>query len=144
MRQKYTVEVNNIFDCLEHEVTEQEYEKDRVDILWTNIKESIQKTAHSILPKIVKKNKKPWISTDILEKRKRAKNTQSYDEINRQVKRACKIAKENWPEEQCQEIENLEKQHLTRQMHEKIRSVTKRRKTTQTTGIMDKHDNNVF
>ena len=60
------------------------------------------------MPKIVKKTKKPWISTDILdmmEKRKRAKHTQYYDEINRQVKRACKIAKENWLEEQCQEIE---------------------------------------
>ena len=34
-------------------------------------------------------------------------------------------------------MENLEKQHLTRQMYEKIRSVTNRRKTTQTTGIMD-------
>ena len=118
-----------------------------MDILWTNIKEGIQKAAHNILPNIVKKNKKPWISTDILdmmEKRKKAKNTQSYDEINRQVKRACKIAKENWLEEQCQEIENLEKQHLTRQMHEKIRRVTNRRKTTQTTGIMDKHDNICF
>ena len=147
MRQQYAVEVNNIFDCLEHEVTEQYYEKDRVDILWTNIKEGIQKAAHNILPNIVKKNKKPWISTDILdmmEKRKKAKNTQSYDEINRQVKRACKIAKENWLEEQCQEIENLENQHLTRQMHEKIRRVTNRRKTTQTTGIMDKHDNMCF
>ena len=89
MRQQYAVEVNNIFDCLEHEVTEQEYEKDRVDILWTNIKEGIQKAAHSIFPKIVKKNKKPWISTDILdmmEKRKRPKNTQSYDEINGHAK----------------------------------------------------------
>ena len=95
----------------------------------------------------MKKNKKAWISTDILdmmEKRKRAKNTQDYDEINRQVKRACKIAKENWLEEQCQEIENLEKQHLTRQMHEKIRRVTNRRKTTQTTGVMDKQDNMCF
>ena len=60
------------------------------------------------------------------------------------MKRECKIAKENWLEEQCQEIENLEKQHLTRQMHEKIRRVTKRRKTTQTTGIMYKHDNMCF
>ena len=67
MRQQYAVEENTIFDCLEHEVTEQEYEKDRVYILWTNIKEGIQKAAHSILPKIVKKNKKPWISTDILD-----------------------------------------------------------------------------
>ena len=118
-----------------------------MDILWTNIKEGIQRAAHNILPNIVKKNKKPWISTDILdmmEKRKKAKNTQSYDDINRQVKRACKIAKENWLEVQCQEIENLEKQHLTRQMHEKIRRVTNRRKTTQTTGIMDKHDNMCF
>ena len=71
------------------------------------------------------------------------KNSQSYDEINRQAKRACNIAKENWLEEQCQEIENLEK-HLTRQMHEKIRRVTNRRKTTQTTGIIDKHDNMCF
>ena len=114
MRQQFAVEVNNMFDSLEHEVTEQEYEKDRLDILWTNIEEGIQKAAHNILQNIVKKNKKPWISTDILdmmEKRKRAKNTQSYDEINRQVKRACKIAKENWLEEQCQEVENFEK-HL--------------------------------
>ena len=28
----HAVEVNNSFDCLEHEVTEQEYEKDRVNI----------------------------------------------------------------------------------------------------------------
>ena len=41
-------------------------------------------------------------------------------------------------------IENLEYQHLTRQMHEQIRRVTNRRKTTQTTGIMDKHDNMCF
>ena len=96
MRQQYAVEVNNMFDCLEQEVTEQEYEKDRVDILWTNIKEGIQKAAHSILPKIVKKHKKPWISTDILdmmEKRKRAKNTQSYDEFNRQVEWAWILPK---------------------------------------------------
>ena len=74
-------------------MTEQEYEKDRVDILRTNIKEGIQKAAHSILLKIVKKNKKPWNNTDILDmidKLKRAKDTQHYDEINHQVKRHAK------------------------------------------------------
>ena len=84
---QYAVEVNNIFGCLEHEVAEQEYEKGGVDILWTNKKDSIQNAAQSrpILPKIMKKNKKPWISSDILdmtEKRKRAKNNQNYDDIN--------------------------------------------------------------
>ena len=62
VRQQYAVEVNNMFDCLEHEVTEQEYENDRVDMLWTKITEGIQKAAHNIVPKIVKTNKKPWIS----------------------------------------------------------------------------------
>ena len=56
----------------------------------------------------------------------------------------CKIAKENWLEEQRHEIDNLEKQHLTRQMHENIRRVTNRRKTTQRTGIMDRHGNMCF
>ena len=45
---------------------------------------------------------------------------------------------------QFQEIENLEKQHLTREMHEPIRRVTNRRNTTQTTGIMDTHENMCF
>ena len=37
MRRQYAVEVNNIFDCVEHEVTEQEYEKDRIDIVCESI-----------------------------------------------------------------------------------------------------------
>ena len=56
MRLQYAVEVNNIFDCLEHEMIEQ-YENGRVDIFVTNIKEGIYKAARSILPKILKKNK---------------------------------------------------------------------------------------
>ncbi len=88
-------------------------------------------------------------SNDMMEKRKRAKNTQSYDEINQQVKRACIIAKENWLEEQFQEIENLEKEHLTKQMHEKIpvritnlESLPKQRglRTNMTTCVLKKKD----
>ena len=52
MRQQYAVEVNNIFDCLEHEVREQEYEKDTVDNLWTNITEGIQ-TQHTVYCQIL-------------------------------------------------------------------------------------------
>ena len=48
MRQQYAVELNNIFACLKHDVSEQEYENDRVVILWTNIKEGIQKAAQYI------------------------------------------------------------------------------------------------
>ena len=60
MRQQYAVEVNNIFDLLEHEVTEQEYEKDRVDIfVWTNIKEGRQKATHYYIAKDCEEKQKP-------------------------------------------------------------------------------------
>ena len=52
-----------ILDCLEYEVTEQECEKDRVDSLWTSMKEGIQHAATSVLPKSgEKKHKKLRIS----------------------------------------------------------------------------------
>ena len=43
-----------------------------------------------------------------------------------------------------EEIENLEKQHLTRQMHKQVRGVTHRRRSTHTIGIMDKHYNTIM
>ena len=45
------------------------------------------------------KGSKHLISTGILDmmgKRKRGKNSQNYDEVNRRVKLACKITKLNW------------------------------------------------
>ena len=56
----------------------------------------------------------------MMEARERAKNTHNYDEMNQHVKTAMQNTNGNWLEEQSQEIENLETQHLTRQMHEKI------------------------
>ena len=52
MGQQYTVEVNNIFDCLEHEATEQVYEKDRVDIFWTNV-QKVYKRQHTVYCQIL-------------------------------------------------------------------------------------------
>ena len=76
----------------------------------------------------------------MMTKQKRAKNTHNYDEINQQVNRVCKLAKYNYPEEQCQEIKDLEKQHLTIKAWRDPES-SESYKNTQTTGIMDKPDN---
>ena len=97
----------------------------------------MQKAAHSVLPNIARKNKLTGSLLDIMEQRIRAQNTPNYDDINRQVKLTCKIANENGLEVQCKEIENLEKQHLTKKMQEKIPRVANRRKTTQ-------HDNSTI
>ncbi len=44
-------------------------------------KEGIQKAAHNILPKIVKKNKKPWISTDILRHDGKTENSEEHPKL---------------------------------------------------------------
>ena len=44
-------------------------------------KEGIQKAAHNILPNIVKKNKKPWISTDILDMMEKRKKSEEHPKL---------------------------------------------------------------
>ena len=68
----------------------------------------------SLLPKKANK-KRGWINDEILSKmehRKNVKNeTTEYNIINKEIIDECRQAKENWLNEQCEEIESLEKQH---------------------------------
>ena len=48
MKQKHTVEINNILDSLEDDAIVQEDEKDKVDSLWTHIKDGLHKIANSV------------------------------------------------------------------------------------------------
>ena len=40
------------------------------------------------------------------------------------MKRLCKIEKERWWNEKCDEIEELNKMHKSREVHEKIKEIT--------------------
>ena len=60
-------------------------------------------------------NKKPWVTAKILDlcnrrrelrkKRFEPEGSEKYKEVNNNIKRCMKKAKENWIEEQCSEIE---------------------------------------
>ena len=50
-----------------------------------------------------------------MEQRRNVKNkTTEYNVINKEIVDECMQEKENWLNEQCEEIESLEKQHKTR------------------------------
>ena len=85
---------------------------------------AISDTAMEILGKHRPKKKK-WITDDILEmcdKRRELKNQKhdtqgrsQYRDINNKIRKAIKQAKENWTEEQCEEIDtNLTKNNTKR------------------------------
>ena len=67
-----------------------------------------------------KKKKKPWVTVEILDvcdkrrglrkKRFKPEGSEKHKEVNNNIKRCIKKAKENWIGEQCSEIEeNLRK-----------------------------------
>lgn len=84
-----------------------------VDTMISTFNTAVTETANAILGKY-RPTKKPWVTEDILElcdKRrepKRMKNEiegeRHYREINQQVKKSMKKAKETWIEEQCKDM----------------------------------------
>ena len=73
----------------------------------------------------------------LMENRKQFKNrdTDEYKRQNKQIKSACKKAKEKWFVNQCEEVEQLEKQYKSRVMHNKVKEIG---------CIKDKNGNIVF
>ena len=62
------------------------------------------------MPRVQRKGKQQWMKQDILdpmEERRRVKSTDvaKYQELNKIIKYNCKAAKEEWLNDQCEEIE---------------------------------------
>ena len=66
-----------------------------------------------------------------MEQRMKYKNNDhiEYQRLNKEIANDCRKAKEQWLTDQCQEIEKLETQHKTKEMHEKIKNFTNKKNT---------------
>ena len=51
-------------------------------------------------------------------------NRDEYNRLNKQINLACKEAKEKWLVNQCEEVEQLEIQYKSREMHNKVKELT--------------------
>ena len=94
------------------------------DSMITTFNTAVTETASEILGKHCRK-KKPWITAEILDlcdkrrelrkHRLEPKGSEKYKEVNNNIKRCMKKAKENWIGEQCSETEeNLGKNNSKR------------------------------
>ena len=93
-----------------------------LDLMITTFNTTVIETASEILGKHRQK-KKPWVTAEILDlcdkkrklrkKRFEPEGSEIYREMNNDIKRCMKKAKENWIGEQCGEIEeNLRKNKM--------------------------------
>ena len=84
---------------------------------------------------------------NLMENQKQFKNS-NKDEYNRLIKQinlAWKEAKEKWLVNQCGEVEQLEKQYKSREMHNKMKELTSKNTKKKASGcIKDKNGNILF
>jgi hypothetical protein len=112
-----------------------EEEACNVNQRWQQLKESVLKSANEVLgQKTMTSNRKPWVTTEMIdrmEERRRWKNVNSdegrkkYRELNNQLRRATDKARQKWWEEQCQELEVLEKSGRSDLLYQKVTQLTK-------------------
>ena len=94
-------------------------------------KKSIHGAEASVLPKKEGRKDKSWMTQEILDmmnERKVRKNSPDYKLIDKEIKRKCKERKEEWYNDLCKEIEELEREHKIRELHEKVKKMTDRKR----------------
>ena len=100
---KYNVEVQNIYERLCIEETEQQPHdgsfNNQCDKNWTTVKQSIKSSLDAVLPRKANRKNQKWMTDHILnlmENRKQFKNSDKdeYDRLNKQIHLASKEAKE--------------------------------------------------
>ena len=82
-----------------------------------------------------------------MENRKRFKNSDKdeHNRLNKQINLVCREAKEKWLVNQCEEVEQLEKQYKSREMHNKVKELTSKNTKKKVNGcIKDKKNGNIL
>ena len=133
---RYNIEIRNRFDALYIEELEQQFdEEERIEDIWRKVKESIVTTTKGLLPLRTKKNKQTWMTDDILSKmdeRKAHKHVDrdKYNQLNKEIINDCRKEKQIWFNKQCEEIEELEKHHNSKEMHAKVKELWRNKSIT--------------
>ena len=119
----YLLTVENRYDILRDECDENDPGQE-----WQRLSDAIEEGNQNVLPEKRRRRENKWITDEIFElmdKRRDAKGRRD-NEYKELIKKKCIEAKEKWLDEQCIEIEDLEKRN-SRIMYDRIREITKKR-----------------
>ena len=93
--------------------------------------------------------KKQWFTqkiSEIMNRRRMAKSQSAlYQQFKQQIQFMQKNTKEDWMEDQCNEIEDWERKHAYRTQHQKIKTVPNvKKKNTTGLGVVDKKEKMLY
>ena len=146
-REQYNISVNNKYNALVTEEIPQRKETE-IDKKWNVIRDSMNAAAGEVLPKKRKEAKQAWMTEEILDKMKERKprtKIQRYKRLKQDIDTECTAAKENFWNQKCAEIENLEATQRHKEMHKKIKEITnERQKPKGSKCIRDKEGRMLF
>ena len=97
---EYSMQIKNQFESL----------IDGEETTWEAMRDILVETAENNLPKEKKRKRQKWMTEEILlmmEDRQKLSDRQGsgYRELDKQIKKKCREAKENWLNDQCAEVE---------------------------------------
>lgn len=115
---------------------------------WNVIKDTLIKTLNDKVGKSSRRNQKKWITEEMIDKmeeRRKYKNIDTaegkimYKKLNNELRRSTDKAREEWIEEQCNKIEEMERKGNMEEMYNTARNLTKKTpKTTSKQGMINK------
>ncbi|NSM56165.1 hypothetical protein HET73_00315 [Wolbachia endosymbiont of Atemnus politus] len=133
--EKFTIEVKNRFEILNENSTNLPSISDPnlIELKWLNVKNTLKEAAEVTLSKRTSQYKKDWMTEEILNlmklrKRYKNKNRPEYHYLNKNIKYRCRLAKEEWYNNKCKEIEDLQKQNNNYNVFRKIEELTGKKK----------------
>ena len=104
-----------------------------IDAMITTFNKAVTETASDILGKHRQK-KNPWITAEILDlcdkrrelskKRFEPEGSEKYREVNNNIKRCMKKAKENWTGEHCSEVEENLRKNNSKRAYQLVKDLT--------------------
>ncbi|XP_073824763.1 FERM domain containing isoform X3 [Musca autumnalis] len=120
-----------------------------VENIWNSVKTTINSIARNTLGNYTKPKSKSWMTEEILQlmdERRKYKNSnyEMYWEINREIQREVRIAKNNHLNSQCQEIERLMTLHDDFQIHKKMKEAAGIYRNTNSSVLYNNNNEPVF
>ena len=109
---------------------------------WKILQEAVVKSAEECIPKKEKHEKQKWMKTEILDlmdKRRTVKQShvEEYRSLDNKIKLRWNEAKDKWLNDNCEELESLEKKDI-QLMHCRIKELTNKNKHANTNCIKAK------
>ena len=115
-----------------HRKRKKQAPEEEIGTIWGHMKRILVDIAKKIVPTKRREKQKDWIKDEILAKmreRKEVKNDiKKYRSIDKEIKKMCDHTKDMWYNQQCEQIEKLREEHKSKEMHDKVKYITNKRR----------------